>query len=161
MQKVPGRMGMIVTLYLISANVYNSVEAPNDRGFSYIELWMVGTQIPILLALCEYGFVLYLKKVETKLAKNQATKKRQLCSTIMKFKSLRCCRIRTRPSTAPSMSLDQPNNPLPTELNESQMLNLDIPQPDLDERIKKLDFATMIFSFIYFITFVSLYLTVL
>ena len=161
MQKVPGRMGMIVTLYLISANVYNSVEAPNDRGFSYIELWMVGTQFPILLALCEYGIVLYLKKVENKLPKNQANKKRKLCSTMMKFKSLRCCRKRTRPSTAPSMSLDQPNNLLPTELNESQMLNLDKPQPDLEERIKKLDFATMIFSFIYFITFVSLYFTVL
>ena len=55
-------MGMIVTLYLISANVYNSVEAPHPRGFSFIEIWMIGTQIPILLALCEYGFVLYLKK---------------------------------------------------------------------------------------------------
>ena len=56
-------MGMIVTLYSISANVYNSVNAPRARGFSYIEIWMIGAQIPILLALCEYGFVLYLKKV--------------------------------------------------------------------------------------------------
>ena len=77
---------MIVTLYLISANVYNSVEAPDGRGFSYIEVWMVGTQFPILLALCEYGFVLYLKKVEEKLPKNQAAKKRQRCSTMIKFK---------------------------------------------------------------------------
>ena len=56
-------MGMIVTLYLISANVYNSVDAPKNRGFSYIEIWMLGTQFPILLALIEYGFVLYMKKV--------------------------------------------------------------------------------------------------
>ena len=56
-------MGMIVTLYLISANVYNSVDAPRTRGFSYIEIWMFGSQFPILLALFEYGFVLYLKKV--------------------------------------------------------------------------------------------------
>ena len=42
---------MIVTLYLISANVYNSVEGPKSRGFSYIEFWMIGTQAPILLAL--------------------------------------------------------------------------------------------------------------
>ena len=56
-------MGMIVTLYLISANVYNSVNAPKNRGFSYIEIWMLGTQFPILVALVEYGFVLYLKKV--------------------------------------------------------------------------------------------------
>ena len=152
---------MIVTLYLISANVYNAVEAPNDRGFSYIELWMVGTQIPILLALCEYGFVLYLKKVETKLPRNQAIKKRQFCSTIMRFKPLRCCRMRTRPSTAPSMNLDQLSYPLSSELGRGQMLNLDEQEPDLDERIKKLDFVTMIFSFIYFITFVFLYFTVL
>ena len=55
-------MGMVVTLYLISANVYNSVKAPDSRGFSYIEIWMIGTQVPILLALVEYGFILYLKK---------------------------------------------------------------------------------------------------
>ena len=54
---------MIVTLYLISANVYNSVDAPKTRGFSYIEIWMFGSQFPILLALLEYGFVLYIKKV--------------------------------------------------------------------------------------------------
>ena len=42
-------MGLLVTLYLISANVYNSVSAPPGRGFSYIELWAVGMQIPLLL----------------------------------------------------------------------------------------------------------------
>ena len=147
---------MIVTLYLISANVYNSVEAPDGRGFSYIEVWMVGTQFPILLALCEYGFVLYLKKVEEKLPKNQATKNRKLCSTVTKSKPLRCFGKQTRPS----MNLNQPNS-VSSELNRGQILNLEEPQPDLDGTIKKLDFATMIFSFIYFITFVLLYLTVL
>ena len=57
---------MIVTLYLISTNVYNSVDAPQRRGFSYIELWMFISQFPILLALCEYGYVLLLKKTEKK-----------------------------------------------------------------------------------------------
>ena len=154
-------MGMIVTLYLISANVYNSVEAPKGRGFSYIEIWMVGTQFPILLALCQYGFVLYLKKVDKKvLTKNRASKKRQPCSKIMKFRPLRCCRKQNHPLTAStSMNLDRPNNPLSSELNENQMLDLDEPQPDLDERIMKLDFATMIFSLVYFITFVSFYWT--
>ena len=65
-------MGMIVTLYLISANVYNSVEAPKNRGFSYIEIWMLGTQFPILLALLEYGFVLYMKKVKKVSDENDA-----------------------------------------------------------------------------------------
>jgi hypothetical protein len=63
-------MGMIVTLYLISANVYNAVDAPHGRGFSNIEVWMIGAQIPILLALWEYGFILYLKKHANK-AQNQ------------------------------------------------------------------------------------------
>ena len=66
-------MGMIVTLYLISANVYNSVDAPKNRGFSYIEVWMLGSQFPILLALFEYGVVLYLKKVANVSDQNQTT----------------------------------------------------------------------------------------
>ena len=59
-------MAMILTLYLISSNVYNAVDAPNGRGFSNIEIWMLGAQFPILLALFEYGFVLYLKKNDEK-----------------------------------------------------------------------------------------------
>ena len=87
-------MGMIVTLYLISANVYNSVEGPKSKGFSYIEIWMIGTQIPILLALVEYGFILHLKKIS---------------------------------------------------------------KHNLDDKIKTLDYATMIISFIYFIVFTTIY----
>ena len=102
-------MGMIVTLYLISANVYNSVEAPKSRGFSFIEIWMIGAQIPILLALVEYGFVLYLKKISKKVQ----------------------------------------------ETNE--MLELGKSNQNLDDKIRKLDFATMIISFIYFITFAVVY----
>ena len=67
-------MGMVVTLYLISANVYNSVDAPRTRKFGYIEIWMFGSQFPILLALLEYGFVLYLKKV-VKISDQNETKK--------------------------------------------------------------------------------------
>ena len=67
-------MGMVVTLYLISANVYNSVDAPRTRGFCYIEIWMFGSQFPILLALLEYGFVLYMKKVVKTLDWNETKK---------------------------------------------------------------------------------------
>ena len=94
-------MGMIVTLYLISANVYNSVDAPKNRGFSYIEVWMFGTQFPILVALLEYGFVLLLKKV-IKLSDENETK-------------------------------------------------------IFEEKIKKLDLATMIFSLCSFMMFASIY----
>ena len=63
-----------MTLYLISANVYNSVDAPRTRGFCYIEIWMFGSQFPILLALLEYGFVLYMEKV-VKTSDENETKK--------------------------------------------------------------------------------------
>ena len=102
-------MGMIVTLYLISANVYNAVEAPKSRGFSFIEIWMIGAQIPILLALVEYGFVLYLKKISKK------------------------------------------------SENKTEMLEQGKPKQTLDDKIKMLDFATMTISFVYFITFASIY----
>ena len=100
---------MIVTLYLISANVYNAVDAPQSRGFSNIEVWMIGAQIPILLALWEYGFILYLKK--------------------------------------------HANKPQ----NQVQAMNPDDQAVKLDERIKKLDSATMIFSFLFFTTFALVY----
>ena len=59
---VPGRMGLLVTLFLISSNVYNSLNAPQGRGFSYIEIWLVGAQGPILLAIVEYGIILAWKQ---------------------------------------------------------------------------------------------------
>lgn len=59
---VPGRLGLLVTLYLIASNVYNAVKAPEDRGFSYIEIWMAGIQVMILLAIFEYAIALTLMK---------------------------------------------------------------------------------------------------
>ena len=103
-------MGMILTLYLISANVYNAVEAPSTRGFSYIEVWILGTQAPILLALFEYGFILFLKKI----AKEKTNEENQ--------------------------QVDQHDS-----------------VPDFDDKIKKLDFATMIISLISISTFISIY----
>ena len=55
-------MGLLVTLFLISSNVYSSLEAPIQRGFSYIEIFLVATQGIILFAIMEYGFVLAWKK---------------------------------------------------------------------------------------------------
>ena len=108
-QKVPGRMGMILTLYLISANVYNSVKGPKSRGFSFIEVWMIGTQIPILIALLEYGYILFLKKISRKVE------------------------------------------------DKKEALNLEIQKQNLDAKIKKLDFATMMISFLFFIIFATVY----
>ena len=54
-------MGLLVTLFLISTNVYGKVAAPAGRGFSLIEVWMLGTNFPILAAIVEYGVVLILQ----------------------------------------------------------------------------------------------------
>ena len=59
---VAGRMGMLLTLYLIHINTYNSLDAPANRGFSSIEIWFAGMQVPILLAILEYGILLAVKK---------------------------------------------------------------------------------------------------
>ena len=59
---VPGRMGMLIILYLMQINTYNSLEAPKNRGFSMIETWFVGMQIPILFAILQYGMILTMKK---------------------------------------------------------------------------------------------------
>ena len=58
---------MLVTLYLISNNVYMSINAPPERGFSYIELWFVGMQLPIVIALVEYSIILGIKKYQNKI----------------------------------------------------------------------------------------------
>ena len=60
---------MLVTLYLISINVYTSLDAPPGRGFSNIELWMVGMQIPILVALVEYSVILGFRKFQKDMLK--------------------------------------------------------------------------------------------
>ena len=59
---VPGRMGMLVTIFLVVTTIYGGVKAPPGRGFSYIEQWYIGVQIPILFALLEYGVILAINK---------------------------------------------------------------------------------------------------
>ena len=51
---VPGRMGMLVILFLIYTNIYGKLEGPSSRGFSYVEVWYVGLFIPIVMAITEY-----------------------------------------------------------------------------------------------------------
>ena len=104
-----------MTLYLISANVYNSVDAPKVRGFSYIEIWIFGSQFPISLALIEYGFVLYLKKIAKKV-----------------------------------------NEEKNMQIMDGELIEA---KPNLEDQIKKLDFATMIFSLISYVLFVIIYWT--
>ena len=157
-------MGMILTLYLISANVYNSVEAPSGRGFSPIEVWMLGTQIPILLALFEYGFVLYLKKIDIKTKNNSVTKKKCFGAIVKIGVFERCCKGNRKTTVRPgSLKFRRTKTPLPIEGNGiiQEMMDFKESKIDFDNQIKKLDFATMIFSFFGFTIFVFLYWTIL
>ena len=46
--------------------LYSSVEAPPKRGFSSIEMWFIGVQVPILLGVLEYGIILAIRKFSQK-----------------------------------------------------------------------------------------------
>ena len=71
---VPGRMSMLVTIFLVVTTIYGTVEAPASRGFSYIEKWYIGVQIPILFALLEYGVILAIIKYNKKPTKKSTDK---------------------------------------------------------------------------------------
>lgn len=76
-------MGMLVTLYLILINTYNSVEAPSGRGFSYIDIWFVGCQVPIAFAILEYGLILAYKKLFSDAIKANSIKNLDYYSLIL------------------------------------------------------------------------------
>ena len=65
-EHVPGRMGLLITLFLISTNVYNSLKAPAGRGFSFIEIWLIGAWGTILFGIIEYGLILGWKQHSSK-----------------------------------------------------------------------------------------------
>ena len=141
-------MAMIVTLYLISANVYNAVDAPRSRGFSNIEVWMLGAQFPIMLALCEYGFVLYLKRHDNKV-QNQVEKMTPDPNQVQRMT------LDQTMTLDQMMTLDQTMTP--DDQNQVQPMTPEDQGADLDDRIKRLDTATMIFSLLFFTTFALVY----
>ena len=59
---VPGRMGMLVILFLIYTNIHGTLEGPSSRGFSFIEVWYVGMFLPIVVAIAEYAIILAIMK---------------------------------------------------------------------------------------------------
>ena len=88
-------MGLLVTLYLIMINTYGSVlaDSPENRGFGLIEIWMVGAQFPILLAMVEYGYILYQQKMDHNaecLFKTSTTTLENPGKTIVPMKN--CCK---------------------------------------------------------------------
>ena len=61
-ENVPGRLGTLVTLYLLLINVYRGLQVPPSVGFGYIDFWFLLIQVPVLLAIVEYGFILVWDK---------------------------------------------------------------------------------------------------
>ena len=57
---VPGRIGIIVTLFLMLINTGNSVRSkiPPTSGMTAIEIWLAGLTGIISMVLLEYAFIL-------------------------------------------------------------------------------------------------------
>ena len=88
--KFSGRMGLLTMLYLIQINTYNSVKAPTKRGFSSIEVWFIGMQAPILIAIFEYGILLAFKKFLSNTIKGKNLDPENLIKNIDLFFFLVC-----------------------------------------------------------------------
>ena len=61
-EAVPGRMGLLLTLYLIAINNYVSTDVPSTRGISYMDIWFIGCIVPIIFSIIEYGILLAVLK---------------------------------------------------------------------------------------------------
>ena len=57
-ENVPGRLGVLVTLYLLLINLYRYEQAPAKIGFGNIDQWFCLIQVPVLLGILEYAFIL-------------------------------------------------------------------------------------------------------
>ena len=66
-------MGLLITIFLIITNIYNSVNAPKDRGFSFIEMWILGIDFQVLAAIIEYSYVILQKRKRISAMYNNAT----------------------------------------------------------------------------------------
>ena len=79
-------MGLLITLSLITFNVYGSISstfAPPKRGFSYIEVWMVGVIMTISIAIIEYFSILAFKRRNKFLNQDKITERIDFISFIV------------------------------------------------------------------------------
>ena len=61
-ESVPGRMGLLVTLYLIAINTYVSTSQGITGNNILMDTWFVGCIVPIIFAILEYGALLAIIK---------------------------------------------------------------------------------------------------
>ena len=61
---VPGRMAMLITLFLVLINIFNIVtsNSPNVEGMTAIAAWMLACILFVFGALLAYAFILWRKK---------------------------------------------------------------------------------------------------
>ena len=61
---VPGRMAMLITLFLVLINIFNTVtsNSPNVEGMTAIAAWMLACIFFVFGALLAYAFILWRKK---------------------------------------------------------------------------------------------------
>ena len=61
---VPGRMAMLITLFLVLINIFNTVttQSPNAEGMNAITAWMLVCMLFVFGALVGYAFLLWRKK---------------------------------------------------------------------------------------------------
>ena len=61
---VPGRMAMLITLFLVLINIFNTVttNSPNAEGMNAITAWMLVCILFVFGALIAYAFLLWRKK---------------------------------------------------------------------------------------------------
>ena len=114
---------------------------------------MLGAQFPILLALLEYGFVLYLKRHANKvqIQVEKMTPDPNQVQTMILDQTMTLDQMMALDKMI-ALDQNQVQN-MTTGQNQVQTMSPD----DLDDRINQLDSAPMIFSFLVFTTFVLVY----
>jgi len=57
---IPGRMALLVTLFLVLVNIFNTVttNTPKAEGLTAIEAWMLSCILFVFGALVEYALIL-------------------------------------------------------------------------------------------------------
>merc|ERR1719322_1224968 len=64
MEVIPGRMALLVTLFLVLVNIFNTVttNTPKAEGLTAIEAWMLACILFVFGALIEYAAILFKKQ---------------------------------------------------------------------------------------------------
>ena len=62
-ETVPGRMGLLITLFLVLVNLFISItiNSPNTKALTSISTWVLVCIIFVQGAVMEYGFILLFK----------------------------------------------------------------------------------------------------